>query len=196
MSASPGEITILLSKLDDPESLQTLMRLVYNDLHQMAKTHLRKEFVARSLQPTALVNEAYISLMQSGVAFPDRTYFFGAASQAMFRILVNRARERSAQKRGGTWVKVDLDEAILGATQDPLSVLALEQAMTQLEAVNPRYRRIIELRVFGGFTAAESAEILGMSEATLRRDWSRAKAWLRKHMQDHLDGPPQEPPQE
>ena len=189
MSASPGEITILLSQLPDPESLSMLMRKVYNDLHRMAAHHVHQERSNGSLQPTALVSEAYIRLMEGEPRYPNRAYFFGAAAQAMRRILVDRARRQLSQKREGPRRRIDLDEVHLISYREPLQWLALDEALTRLDTSHPGRRQIVELRVFGGFTAREAAEVLGMGESTLRREWTRAMDWLRKEMgSDASDG--------
>jgi RNA polymerase sigma factor (TIGR02999 family) len=187
MNYPEGEITLLLSKFDDPESIAALMRLVYDDLHRMAASHHRNFWHGRpreTLRPTALVSETYIRLMKSGVTFENRAHFFGAASHAMRRVLLDHARKELADKRGGASVRVELDENHAISTEDPSAILALDQALERLSAINPKYRQIAELRYFGAFTTEETAEILGMKEGTLRRDWARAVKLLRKMMQD------------
>jgi RNA polymerase sigma factor (TIGR02999 family) len=186
MPPSPGEITLLLSDLKNPEAQNQLMRLVYNDLHKRGVNYCRWERPGSSLQATALVNEAYIRLIESGVTFENRAYFFGAAAQAMRRALVDRARALKARKRGGDLQRVDFDDNHQIDSRSPDERLALDEALTALEAAKPGLRDIVNLRLFGGFTAKETADILNLSEIMVRRRWYAAEQWLKNELSRYL----------
>jgi len=145
---------------------------------------LRRERRDHTLQPTALVHEAYLRLIdQRQVNWQNRAHFFAIAAQAMRRIIVDHARRHNAQKRGGEDIKVELDEAVaLPATTD-LDFVKLDDALTALAAIDPQQNRIVELRFFGGLSIEETAEVMGISPATVKRDWSMAKAWLHREME-------------
>jgi RNA polymerase sigma-70 factor (ECF subfamily) len=157
-----------------------LLELVYCELKRLAKACLRREYANHSLEATALVHEAYVKLVdQRNVQWQSRSHFFGIAAQAMRRILVDRARATLAAKRGG----VDAQQVPFSerdAVQEPphVDVLAIDQALSRLEAVEPRWSRLIELRFFAGFSVEEAAAALELSPATVKRDWSLARAWL------------------
>ena len=179
---APG-ITQLLIEWSDGrrEALDDLMPLVYADLRRVAAGYMRREDVGHALQPTALVHEAYVRLIdQKQVKWRNRAHFFGVAAGMMRRILVDHARKRRAEKRGGDWEQVTLagDEV---ATEEPsaVDVLALNEALERLAAFDPQQERIVELRYFGGLTIEEAAEVVGISAATVVREWTIAKAWLR-----------------
>ena len=160
-----------------------LMSAVYRELRRLAAYYLRQERAGHTLQPTALVHEAYLHLAaQKGADWQNRAHFFSAAAQAMRRILVDYARERRAQKRGGDRQRVPPDEAFTFAEERSEDLLALDGALEKLAGLDPRQSRIVELRFFGGLTEAEIAEVLGVSEKTVKRDWSVAKAWLYAEM--------------
>jgi RNA polymerase sigma factor (TIGR02999 family) len=192
MPLSPGEITILLSDLRNPEAISQLMRLVYKDFHRIAASKCRRERPGSSLQPTALVNEAYIRLMADGAAFKNknRSYFFGAAAKAVHRAYIDQIRRRKADKRGGKLQRVEFDDNSIIDTRSPDGWLALDQALTDLETTDRRLRAIVELRIWGGFTALETAEILGLTEITVRRRWETAQQWLRAEITKYLDVDP------
>jgi len=161
------------------EAREALMPLVYNELRKLAASHLRRERSDHTLQPTALVHEVYLRLAdQKNVRWQDKTHFFGAAAQLMRRILVDHARSHTADKRGSGLPKVSLNEAIAMSRERPAELLALDESLTQLASTDPQQSRIVELRVFGGLTIEQTAEILGISPATVKRDWTLAKAWL------------------
>jgi RNA polymerase sigma factor (TIGR02999 family) len=163
----------------DAEAREALMPLVYNELRKLAASHLRRERSDHTLQPTALVHEVYLRLAdQKNVRWQDKTHFFGAAAQLMRRILVDHARSHTADKRGSGLPKVSLNEAIAMSRERPAELLALDESLTQLASTDPQQSRIVELRVFGGLTIEQTAEILGISPATVKRDWTLAKAWL------------------
>ena len=163
----------------DAEAREALMPLVYNELRKLAASHLRRELSDHTLQPTALVHELYLRLAdQKNVQWQDKTHFFGVAAQLMRRILVDHARSHMADKRGSGLPKVALNEAIAMSRERPAELLALDESLTQLASTDPQQGRIVELRVFGGLTIEQTAEILGISPATVKRDWNLAKAWL------------------
>jgi len=163
------------------EALDDLMPMVYADLRRMAAGHMRREAAGHALQPTALVHEAYVRLVdQKQVKWRNRAHFFGVAAGLMRRILVDHARRRRAEKRGGGWERVTLagDEAATDSHKE-IDVLALDDALERLAQFDPQQERIVELRYFGGLTIDETAEVVGISAATVVREWTIAKAWLR-----------------
>lgn len=161
-----------------------LVALIYDDLHAMAEGQLRRERADHSLQPTELVSEAYLRLIDGAPAFENRAHFFGAAATAMRRILVDHARRRAAEKRGGDQVRVTFEELAVPAVEPSVDVVALDDALTALEEEEPRLARVVELRYFVGFSIDETAEMLGVSTATVKRDWTYARAWLMDRMQE------------
>ena len=166
------------------DALDELIPLVYNDLRRVAAVQLRREAGGQSLQPTALVHEVYVRLVdQRHVEWRNRAHFFAVAASVMRRILVDHARARLAEKRGGGLERVTLggDEA---AETPRTDVLALHESLQRMGAFSPRQERIVELRYFGGLTIEEAAEVIGISEATLVREWTIAKAWLRADLSD------------
>jgi len=179
-------ITQLLIRWSDGDqaAMETLMPLVYDELRQMASTFLRRERRQHTLQPTAIVHEVYLRLVdQQSVNWQSRAQFFGLASSLMRNILVDYARRHQALKRGGEQPKLTLSEADRpGATPD-LDLLALDEALTALAAIKPRHSRIVELRYFGGLTIEETVEVLGLSHATIEREWNFARAWLRHQLE-------------
>lgn len=161
------------------EALDQLMPLVYDELRRLANHYLAQERPDHTLQPTALVHEAYLRLVETrNRNFRSRAYFFGIASQLMRRVLVDHARKHRAAVRGGGMKKLSLDEAIALPNEPDLDLLALDDALNTLAAIDPRQSRIVELRFFGGLSVEETAEVLGVSAATIKRDWSWAKTWL------------------
>ena len=164
----------------DRHALDRLLPLVYAELRSIAARQLRHERAGHTLQPTALVHEAYVRLIdQRQVKWRNRAHFFGVAAGMMRRILVDQARVRRAEKRGGQWERVTLvgDEAAVDSP-DPVDVLTLHQSLERLAAFDPQQERIVELRYFGGLTIEEVAEVTGVSAATVVREWTIAKAWL------------------
>jgi RNA polymerase sigma-70 factor (ECF subfamily) len=181
-----SDITELLIAWSDgrSEALDALMPKVYADLRRVAAGYMRREAAGHPLQPTALVHEAYVRLVdQKHVQWRNRAHFFGVAANLMRRILVDHARRRRADKRGGDWERVTLvgDEAAIDSHKE-IDVLALHEALERLAAFDPQQERIVELRYFGGLTIEEAAEVLGISAATVVREWTIAKAWLRADM--------------
>jgi RNA polymerase sigma factor (TIGR02999 family) len=168
----------------DEEALTKLLPLVYGELRRRAEWQLRRERIGHTLQTTALIHEAYVRLVdQRSVRWQNRTHFFAVAAQLMRRILVDHARGRRRAKRGGSAARVPLEEALLvAAGQLNVDVLALDEALTRLTAVQPRQSQVVELRFFSGLSIEETASVLGVSAATVKSDWNIAKAWLRREM--------------
>jgi RNA polymerase sigma-70 factor, ECF subfamily len=167
----------------DAQAADRVLSTVYEELRRLASYYMRQERSGHTLQPTALVHELYLKMFQAEqIGWENRAHFFAAAAQALRRILVNYARDRQAQKRGGKQFRLSLTEASgLSDTAD-FDVLAIEEALTRLERVDERAARVVELRFFAGMTDAEAAEALGISTATLKRDWSFGRAWLLRHL--------------
>jgi RNA polymerase sigma factor (TIGR02999 family) len=172
----------------DREALDRLMPLVYDELHLIATRHLARERRERTLQTTALVNEAYMKLVdQRKVDWQNRAHFFGLAARLMRRIVLDDARRRRRGKRGGDVVRVPLEDVQIAAPEvgvDDVDVLELDRALTQLEALDADQGRIVELRYYGGLTIEEAAAVMGVSTATIKRDWAMAKAWLYRALTD------------
>lgn len=159
------------------------MPFVYDELRRLADHYLRQERPDHTLQPTALVHEAYLRLVdQSRVEWQSRAHFIGVAAQLMRRILVDYARRHHASKRGGFREKLSLDEAVDYSQTRDLDLVALDDALNALEQFDERQSRIVELRFFGGLTIEETAEALGVSPATVKVEWNMAKAWLRREI--------------
>ena len=186
-SVKTDEVTQLLIKLTDgnESALENLLPLIYDELRRLASSYLRRERKDHTLQPTALVHEAYLKLVdQTQVQWQNRAHFFGVAAQIMRRLLVDHARRHTADKRGGEAEKLPLEEEILvvagGAANQEKSVelLALDEALENLEKIDPRKSRIVELRYFSGLSVEETAEVIGVSPVTVKREWRMAKAWL------------------
>ena len=167
----------------DARVLDRLLPLVYAELRQIAARRLRRERAGHTLQPTALVHEAYLRLVeQRNVDWHDRAHFYGVAAQVMRRILVDHARRHAARKRGDGAHRVPLEEVVMVLAAPDTSVLALDQALTRLERVDPGLAQIIELRAFGGMTIDEAAHVLKVSPSTAKREWRTAKAWLTREL--------------
>ena len=182
---SPREITQLLLAWNNGESaaLDQLMPLVHQELHRLAHRYMRREQPGNTLQTSALVNEAYLRLIDSSrVRWQNRAHFFAVSAQLMRRILVDFARERHNLKRGGAMTRLSLDEALTIAPERTSDLLALDDALSTLASLDERQGQVVELRFFGGLSIVETAEVLKVSEGTVRRDWSLAKAWLQREM--------------
>ena len=161
----------------DPTSL---MPLVYDELRRIAARYISRERPGQTLQATALVNEAFVRLaVERARTFANRTHFLAIAALSMRQILVQRARAKAAAKRGGAPVRVTLDEGLIATTGASIDVLALDEALNRLAAVDPEQAHIVELRYFGGLTVEETAEAVGVSPATVKRQWAMARAWLK-----------------
>ena len=184
-TSEPAQITNLLLAWGkgDEAALGALMPLVYDELRRVAARHMRGQREGHTLQTTALVNEAYLRLIDaSRVQWQNRAHFFAVAAHFMRRILVDFARSRNYQKRGGGGHAVSLDEAMIITPARGADVLALDEALTRLEALNERHAKVIELRYFGGLSEEEAAEALKVSVRTVRRDWNFARAWLHREL--------------
>ena len=165
------------------EAEAALMTQVYDELRRLARKYMRAERANHTLQPTALVNEAYMRLMADPAAsWENRAHFFATAAQLMRHILVDHARARTAAKRGGIQHQVTLNEGLASAEDKSVDVLALHEALEKLAALDERQARIVEMHFFGGLTFAEIAYVLGASERTVKRDWEMARAWLKLQM--------------
>ena len=160
-----------------------LLSAIYDELHQQAARAMRRENEGHTLQATALVHEAYIRLIdQRRVEWRNRAHFFGVAAQMMRRVLVDRARARLATKRGGEFQQVTLGDAAADDSESSLDILALHEALDRLAALDPDQARLVELRYFGGLNIEDTAEALGVSPATVKREWAVARAWLRREL--------------
>jgi len=182
MTTRRTNATALLEALHngDSQAFEALLALLYKDLRRVAANCFRGEREGHTLQPTALVHEAYLRLVeQHDARWESRAHFLNAAAQVMRRILIDHARARQADKRGGAGVRVTFDDALAGAPERDLDLLALDDALASLAKSDVRLSRVVELRYFGGLTTKEAAEVLGVSVATVERDWATARAWLR-----------------
>lgn len=167
----------------DENALAQLMPLVYDELHRRAENYMRRERRDHTLQPTALVHEAFLQLIdQNRVQWQNRTQFFAVAAQLMRRIVLKHARSHRADKRGGKAIKVTLDEAAVSSEKTAADLVALDEALDRLTSFDPRQGRIVELRYFGGLTVEEVAECLELSTATVKRETRIARAWLQREM--------------
>ena len=182
---SPQQMTQLLQAWGqgEDEALEKLIPLVHQELRRLARRYMFGERAGHTLQATALVNEAYVKLLGcQEVAWQNRAHFFAISAQVMRRILVDSARARGYQKRGGGIPKVTLDECLIGPKEKGGDLVALDDALKALAAVDPRKGRVVELRFFGGLSAQETATVLKVSPDTVLRDWRLAKAWLAREM--------------
>lgn len=181
MTQVHGDITSLLLQWreGDETARDELMTLVYEELRGMARQCMRRERAGHTLQTTALVNEAYLRLINSSrVEWHDRAHFFAVAAQLMRRVLVDEARKRHYQKRGGEFTRIELDEAIMPAQHREVDLLALDEALDRLAEFAPRKCRVVEMRFFGGLSIKETGAVLGVSTDIVKREWRTAKLWL------------------
>lgn len=190
-----SDVTVLLEKVRHGDGMAgaELLPLVYGELRKLAASRLAREGAGQTLQPTALVHEAWLRLVGPGdpqkqPAWSGRAHFFGAAAEAMRRILVERARRKGRVRHGGTHERVDLEEVTLAAEDPDETVLALNDALERLALESPRNAEIVKLRYFAGMEHMEIAKALGMSEATIRRHWTYARAWLHAELSGKLSG--------
>jgi RNA polymerase sigma factor (TIGR02999 family) len=194
MCADDGQVTLLLKamKNGDESAAGKLLPLVYNELHRLAKSYMRRERPDHTLQPTALINEAYLRLAHDSVDWQSRQHFIGVAANVMRRLLVDHARARNAEARAGGLQRVELEEGLMVSTERSGEVLALHDALTRLEAVDPQQAKVVELRYFGGLSVEEIGALLEISPRTVKRHWALARIWLLKQMQNpcHPDAPP------
>ncbi|MFN0085746.1 MAG: sigma-70 family RNA polymerase sigma factor [Blastocatellia bacterium] len=181
MTAPTQQVTQLLVdwRNGNQAALDQLMPLVYDELRMIARRYLGREHAGHTLQPTALVNEAYLRLVdQQHIDWQNRAHFFAISARIMRHLLVDHARARQYAKRGGGAVQVSLAEDVASTPEQSIDLVALDQALTRLAGFDDRKNRIVELRFFGGLSADETAEVLGVSEITVKREWLKAKAWL------------------
>ena len=181
MEAPRAEVTQLLQQwsLGQQDALDRLLPTIYDELRRLAAAYLRRERRDHTLQATALVHEAFLKLVdQREVHWQNRAHFFGIAAQMMRRILIDHARAHGATKRGSGVPPLSLEEALVVVPAATVDLLALDEALTRLARVDPQQGRVVELRFFGGLTIKETAEVIGISTATVERDWILAKAWL------------------
>lgn len=182
MHDSPGEVTLLLAEMKrgNSEALPKLIPLVYHELKRLAAYFLQEEREGHTLQPTALVNEAYLRLAGQKASWQNRAQFMGVAAQLMRRILVDYARQRIAAKRGGGEMPFDIETCeIGGGVEQSEEMLAVDEALARLAELDPKQAKVVEMRYFGGMTVEETSEALGIAPRTVKREWALAKAWLR-----------------
>jgi RNA polymerase sigma factor (TIGR02999 family) len=167
-----------------PKAANQLLPLVYEELRRLAASRMAQESSGHTLQPTALVHEAWLRLIsgEDKGLFANRAHFFGAASEAMRRILIDRARAKSSHKRGGRWERTNLENIDVAADADAETLLLVDEAVKKLQAQDPRAAELVNLRFFGGLTLEDAGKVLGISERTARRTWAFARAWLFKEL--------------
>jgi len=191
-NASEGPpVTLLLQQWQAGErgALDQLIPLIYEELRRLAQHHVAREFASHTLQATALVNEAWLRLAQQSAGdFQSRTQFYGAAARLMRQILVDHARSRLAKKRGGGAVRVPLEAVQAAAQEKDVQLLALDQALSALAALDPEQAQLVELRYFSGLSIEETAQVMGMSPATVKRHWNTARAWLKQQLAQGQEG--------
>ncbi len=178
---APKEVTLLLQNWcrGDQAALDRLVPLVYDELHRLAHIYMVRERPGHTLQTSALVNEAYLRLIDANrVEWKDRAHFFAISANVMRRILVEFARSRGSRKRGGSAIKVNFDEAVLPSRGRGEDLIALDDALDELANIDPREAKVVELRFFGGLSEKETAEVVGVTDRTVRQDWNHAKVWL------------------
>ncbi|MFO0915118.1 MAG: ECF-type sigma factor [Pirellulales bacterium] len=193
-----SKVTQILSRLDagDPAAAAELLPLVYDELRKLAAAKLSCERPGQTLQATSLVHEAYLRLVEDGASqWHGRAHFFGAAAEAMRRILVDAARSKGRSKRGGSWKRLELEQAAPQTAPPPVDLLDLNDALDELASAEPMKAELVKLRYFAGFTLVEAAKLLGISGATADRHWKYARAWLSARLRDP-DLELQEPPPE
>lgn len=180
------EVTRLLQSLNagNRDAVDALVPLVYAELRKLAAHYLKRERGEHTLQPTALVHEAFLRLVEQETAWQNRTHFFAMAANLMRRILVDYARGHQAEKRGGAAKKISLEDAFVFVKEKPAEMIALDEALEELAKIDPRRSRVVELKFFGGLKHEEIAEVLGVHVNTVLRDWNLARAWLKTQMQN------------
>lgn len=181
---SHSDVTVLLDAIreGDESAYDRLIPLIYDDLRRLAASRMRRERPDHTLQPTELVNEAFLRLAGGPSRWENRAHFFGAAAEAMRRVLIDHARKRSSQKRGGGAEHVTFQDLAVQAEDPEVDLLALDDALTALAEVDPRLSQVVHLRYFAGLSVEETAELLQVSPATVKRDWTYARAWLYERM--------------
>ena len=166
----------------DHAAAEKLLPLVYSELHRLANAYMRRERPDHTLQPTALINEAYLRLIQEDVDWNGRAHFVGFAAHVMRRVLVDYARARNADQRGGKMERVELQDQFAVSPERLEEVSLIDEALERLEKKNPRQARVVELRYFGGLSIEETAQVLDVSPATVKRDWATARIWLHREL--------------
>jgi RNA polymerase sigma-70 factor (ECF subfamily) len=197
MCADGGQVTLLLKamKSGDKSAAGRLLPLVYGELHRLARSYMHRERIDHTLQPTALINEAYLRLARENVDWQSRQHFIGVAANVMRRLLVDHARAHNAEMRSGGLQRVELEEGFMVSGEQSKEVLALHEALTVLEEADPRQAKVVELKYFGGFSVEEIGAILEMSPRSVKRHWALARIWLHKRMmQLEETDPPQAKP--
>ena len=181
MSGLMSEVTLILDALEqgDNTAVERLLPVVYLELRQLAAQKLSREQPGHTLQPTALVHEAYLRLVGSeGQSFQNRAYFFGAAAEAMRRILIDNYRRKQSSKRGGGLQRVELEDRYLAIEEPTDNLAALDEALTEFQSIDPTKAELVKLRYFTGLTLEEAGALMGISESTAKRQWKYARAWL------------------
>lgn len=184
---TPDKVTQLLGELagGNRTVVDALAPLIYQELKKIAGSHLRRERPGHTLQATALVNEAYLKLIdQKDASWQNRAHFFGVASQIMRRILLDYAKSQKRAKRGGGAHKTSLDEALVVAEDRASDLVNIDEALTRLGELDPRQAKVVELRFFGGLSVEETAEVMGISAPTVKREWAMARAWLHRELEN------------
>ena len=185
MSAADGEVTLLLHamKSGDGTAAEKLLPLVYSELHRLAQSYMRRERADHTLQPTALINEAYLRLAHDDIDWQNRQHFIAVAATVMRRVLVDYARYHDAEMRGGELQRVELDEELAISPERSEELLAVNEALDALQAINPRQAQVVELRYFAGLSIEEVASTLNISSRSVKRDWMEARRWLFQEIQ-------------
>jgi RNA polymerase sigma factor (TIGR02999 family) len=180
MESSPGEVTLLLKAMHagDSSAAEHLLPLVYGELHRLAKSYMRRERPDHTLQPTALINEAYMRLIGNEIDWNNRAHFIAVAAKVMRQVLVDFGRAHAAERRAGRLRRVEMHDDLVIAPERLEEVMSLDEALTRLAAANPRQARVVELRYFGGLAVEQIAHILDVSPRSVKRDWSLARIWL------------------
>lgn len=186
MNESPrSRATEILTDMEagDPSRAEDLLPLVYEELHSLAQRYLRREAVGHTLQPTALVNEAYLRLVdQTRVQWQSRTHFFAVGAKIMHRLLIDHGRNKKRAKRGGGWLRITLAPEVAPMPGVEFDAIAIHDAIKKLASLDERQAKMVELRFFSGLSMSEIAEILGVSKRTVEGDWTHARAWLKRHL--------------
>ena len=186
MPSTDGQVTLLLKAMNrgDKSAADQLLPIVYSELHRLAKSYMSRERRDHTLQPTALINQAYLRIaQQEHMEWQNHAHFIGFAANVMRRVLVDHARERNAAMRGGGRMRVELDEGVASSPEASAEILQLEEALTRLEQMNPRQAQVVEMRYFGGLSVEEVAGILGIAPRSVKRDWALARMWLYQEIQ-------------
>lgn len=194
MQSAQERTTYLLAQADagDPAASAQLMEVVYDELRRLAASYLRQQNSDHTLQPTALVHEAFLKLVDQtgagGAGYRGRSHFFATAARAMRQILIDHARAKNADKRGGAWQRLTLDEGLMPSGWSTVDMVALDDALKALAELDERQARMVEMRFFGGLSVDEVAVVLGISKSTVEEDWRMARAWLSRRLSEKTRG--------